>query len=100
MAITGDTPKLSDFQFDAAKLCRYEIGLKNGVLKASDAEDRTPSGKRNVPICAFAVLLRLGLAYRGADFKSLAISGNKNAMRLSNRLSGANAGSLEAHAAK
>lgn len=32
-------PKLSDFNFDAEALRRYEIDLKNGVFKASDAAD-------------------------------------------------------------
>lgn len=32
-------PKVSDFPFDPDRLRRYEIDLKNGVLKASDAQD-------------------------------------------------------------
>lgn len=39
MAINGDNPDVSDFNFDPARLRRYEIDLKNGVLKASDAQD-------------------------------------------------------------
>ena len=34
-----DDPKISDFSFDPQRLRRYEIDLKNGVLKASDAQD-------------------------------------------------------------
>ncbi len=39
MAVNKSNPSLSYFNFDLGKLRRYEIDLKNGVLKASDAAD-------------------------------------------------------------